>query len=44
LEFYRNVELISEEPEPPLGEELPADLGLEGELGAEQTQQEGMTT
>jgi len=44
LEFYRNVELISEEPEPQLGEELPADLGLDGELGAEHAQPEGMTT
>jgi len=45
LEFYRNVELISEEPEGPVGEEVPPELELAEELGVEeQTQQEGLTT
>jgi len=45
LEFYRNVELVSEEPEPVLGEELPADLEIEAEdLSMEEAQQEGLTT
>src|SRR5262249_22109796 len=30
LEFYRNVELVPDETEPVLGEEIPADLDLEG--------------
>jgi DNA-directed RNA polymerase subunit beta' len=45
LEFYRNVELVSDEPVPVLGEEIPADLDMEAEdLGLEETQQEGLTT
>jgi DNA-directed RNA polymerase subunit beta' len=45
LEFYRNVELISEEPEPSIGEEVPPELELSDELSAEeQPQQEGLTT
>src|SRR5437870_1129443 len=36
LEFYRNVELISEEPEPGLGEEAPPELELAEDLGAEE--------
>ena len=44
LEFYRNVELISEEPEPVLGDEL-GEIDLEtGEVLTEEAQQEGMTT
>ena len=45
LEFYRNVELISEEPEATLGEEAPPELELTDELGSEeQAQQERLTT
>ncbi|OLE90221.1 MAG: DNA-directed RNA polymerase subunit beta', partial [Acidobacteria bacterium 13_1_20CM_2_55_15] len=33
LDFYRNVELISEEPEPGLVEEAPAELELAEEIG-----------
>ena len=45
LEFYRNVQLVSEEPEPVLGEEMPAELDLDtGEVIAEEAQQEGATT
>ena len=45
LEFYRNVELISDEPEPVLGEEIPADLDMSADdLGMEESQQEGLTT
>jgi len=45
LEFYRNVELISEEPEPTLGEEAPPELELTEEIGAEeQPHQEPLTT
>src|SRR6187455_1796131 len=45
LEFYRNVELISDDPEPGLGEEIPADIDMDAEeLVADETQQEGMTT
>ena len=45
LEFYRNVELISEEPEPSLGEPVPPELELNDDLAAEeQPQQEGLTT
>jgi DNA-directed RNA polymerase subunit beta' len=45
LEFYRNVELISEEPEQVLGEETPPELELAEEIGAEeQPQQERLTT
>jgi DNA-directed RNA polymerase subunit beta' len=45
LEFYRNVQLVSEEPEAVLGEEIPAELDLEtGEVIAEEAQQEGATT
>jgi DNA-directed RNA polymerase subunit beta' len=45
LEFYRNVELISEEPEQALGEEAPSELEITDEIGAEeQTQQERLTT
>jgi len=44
LEFYRNVELISEEPEPMLGDETP-ELELGEEIGAEeQEHQERLTT
>jgi DNA-directed RNA polymerase subunit beta' len=43
LEFYRNVELISEEPEPVLTEEMTTELEL-GEEMEEQPQQDGMTT
>jgi DNA-directed RNA polymerase subunit beta' len=45
LEFYRNVELISEEPEPVLGEE-PPELELAEEIGGEEQQphQERLTT
>src|SRR5881296_3882259 len=45
LEFYRNVELISEEPEPVLGEEVPPELELAEDMGSEeQPQQERLTT
>ena len=46
LEFYRNVELISEEPEPTLGEEAPPELELAEDLGSEEQepQQERLTT
>jgi DNA-directed RNA polymerase subunit beta' len=45
LDFYRNVELISEEPEHVLGEEAPPELELTDELGSEeQPQQERLTT
>jgi DNA-directed RNA polymerase subunit beta' len=46
LEFYRNVELISEEPEPTIGEEAPPELELAEDLGSEeeQPQQERLTT
>ena len=45
LEFYRNVQLVSEEPEPVLGDEIPAELDLDtGDVIAEETQQEGATT
>ena len=45
LDFYRNVELISEEPEHVLGEEAPPELELTEELGSEeQPQQERLTT
>jgi hypothetical protein len=45
LEFYRNVELISEEPEPTMGDEAPPELELADELGSEeQPQQERLTT
>ena len=45
LEFYRNVELISEEREPSLGEEAPPELELTEELSSEeQPQQERLTT
>jgi DNA-directed RNA polymerase subunit beta' len=45
LEFYRNVELISEEPEPSMGEEAPPELELTEDLGSEeQPQQERLTT
>ncbi len=45
LEFYRNVELISEEPEATLGEEAPPELELTEEIGAEeQPHQEPLTT
>jgi DNA-directed RNA polymerase subunit beta' len=45
LEFYRNVELISEMPEQLLGEEAPPELELTDELGSdEQPQQERLTT
>src|SRR2546422_4674 len=45
LEFYRNVELISEEPEPGLVEEAPAELELAEEIGAEeQPHQEPLAT
>src|SRR6267378_3657348 len=44
LEFYRNVELIPEEPEPVLGEETP-ELEIAEDLGTEeQPQQERLTT
>jgi len=45
LEFYRNVQLVSEEPEPILGDEIPAELDMDtGDVIAEETQQEGATT
>jgi len=45
LEFYRNVELIPEEPEPVLAEEPAADMELSEDLAdEEQTQQERLTT
>jgi len=45
LEFYRNVELISEEPEPNMAEEAPPELELTDDLGPEeQPQQERLTT
>jgi DNA-directed RNA polymerase subunit beta' len=45
LEFYRNVELISEMPEQLLGEEAPPELELTDEIGPEeQPQQERLTT
>jgi len=45
LEFYRNVELISEEPEPSMGEEAPPELELTEDIGGEeQPQQERLTT
>jgi DNA-directed RNA polymerase subunit beta' len=45
LEFYRNVELISEEPEPTMGEEAPPELELTDDLGTEeQPEQERLTT
>ena len=45
LDFYRNVELISEEPEPGLVEEAPAELQLAEEIGAEeQPHQEPLAT
>ena len=45
LEFYRNVELVPDETEPVLGEEIPADLDLEGgDLSMDETQPEGLTT
>jgi DNA-directed RNA polymerase subunit beta' len=45
LEFYRNVELIPEEPEQPLGEEVP-ELELSDELGGgeEASPEERLTT
>jgi DNA-directed RNA polymerase subunit beta' len=45
LEFYRNVELISETPEQLLGEEAPPELELTDEIAAEeQPHQERLTT
>jgi len=45
LEFYRNVELISEEPEPVLGEEVSPELELAEDMTAEEEpQQERLTT
>jgi DNA-directed RNA polymerase subunit beta' len=45
LEFYRNVELISEEPEQVIGEEAPPELELTDELAAEElSAQERLTT
>src|SRR5438876_1042501 len=45
LEFYRNVELISEEPEPVLGEEVSPELELADDMTAEEEpQQERLTT
>jgi len=45
LDFYRNVELISEEAEQALAEEAPPELELTDEIGAEeQPQQERLTT
>jgi DNA-directed RNA polymerase subunit beta' len=45
LEFYRNVELISEEPEQGMGEEAPPELELTDELGSEEpSEQERLTT
>ena len=46
LEFYRNVELVSEEAEQGLGEEAPPELELTDEIGAEEQpqQQERLTT
>jgi len=45
LDFYRNVELISEEPEQILGEEAPPELELSDEVSSEeQPEQERLTT
>jgi len=45
LEFYRNVELIAEEPEPVLGEEVSPELELAEDMTAEEEpQQERLTT
>ena len=45
LEFYRNVELVSEEPEQVLGEEAPPELELAEEMASEETtHQERLTT
>jgi DNA-directed RNA polymerase subunit beta' len=45
LDFYRNVEIISEEPEQILGEEAPPELELAEEISSEeQPQQERLTT
>jgi DNA-directed RNA polymerase subunit beta' len=45
LEFYRNVELISEEPEP-MGDEAPPELELSDDLNGDddRTGREGLTT
>jgi DNA-directed RNA polymerase subunit beta' len=43
LEFYRNVELISEEPEEALSEEVP-ELDLSADLGSEEPPQEERIT
>jgi len=43
LEFYRNVELIPEEPEPSLGDEVP-ELDLSDDLGGEETSPEERLT
>jgi DNA-directed RNA polymerase subunit beta' len=46
LEYYRNVELVSEEAEQALGEEAPPELVLNDEIGAEEQlpEQERLTT
>jgi hypothetical protein len=45
LEYYRNVELISQEVEQGVTEEAPPELVLNDELGAEEEpQQERLTT
>jgi hypothetical protein len=46
LEFYRNVELISEEPELALGDEAPPELELPDDLngGDDQPGREELTT
>src|SRR5437879_10399755 len=45
LEFYRNVELVSEEREQALGEEAPPELELADEIGSEELpHQERLTT
>jgi DNA-directed RNA polymerase subunit beta' len=45
LEFYRNVELMSEEPEPSLGEDAPPELELPDDLDeADDSGREGLTT
>src|SRR5262249_49800112 len=46
LEFYRNVELVSDEPEQPvLAEEIPAEIDMSADdLDMEEAAQEGLTT
>ena len=45
LEFYRNVELVSDEPIPVLGEETPVEIDMDADdLMSDDLQQEGMST